>query len=67
MSPEKREALSKWAKAHAKIRGEIRPPKFDIPKYQLFCEKCGTTSYFYNDKMPPFHCAECGLELQDET
>ena len=40
--------------------------KFDIPEHQLYCEKCGTTNYFYSDNKPPYHCDNCGNELETE-
>jgi ribosomal protein S27E len=38
-------------------------PKFDVPIEQIYCGKCKTTNYFYDDNATPFHCDGCGLEL----
>jgi ribosomal protein S27E len=36
---------------------------FEIPGYELFCVKCGTTNYFYSDNKPPYKCDSCGAIL----
>lgn len=39
------------------INGRI----FEVPNVTVVCEKCGTTSYFYDDDLPPFRCDNCGI------
>ena len=39
------------------INGKI----FEIPNVNVLCEKCGTTSYFYDYDRPPFRCEKCGI------
>jgi TPR repeat protein len=40
------------------------PIGFDIPSDQIFCKKCKTTNYFYDDNALPFLCDYCGAELK---
>jgi len=40
--------------------------EFDTPSRELYCEKCGTTSFFYDDNEPPYLCDCCGAELTEE-
>ncbi|MCL2243176.1 MAG: hypothetical protein FWC03_01755 [Treponema sp.] len=37
--------------------------EFDTPDLELYCEKCGTTNFFYDDNEPPYLCDSCGAEL----
>ena len=41
--------------------------KFDTPSLELYCEKCETTSYFYDDNEPPYICDSCGAELEADS
>ena len=40
--------------------------EFETPSLELFCEKCETTNFFYNDNEPPYICDCCGAELEEE-
>jgi ribosomal protein S27E len=44
------------------VNGKI----FAVPDYELYCEKCGTTNYFYSDNTPPYKCDNCGTALDAE-
>ena len=37
---------------------------FEIPELELFCEKCETTNFIYDDMKPPYKCDNCGAELE---
>ena len=39
--------------------------EFDTPALELYCEKCETTNFFYDDNKPPYHCDRCGSELEE--
>ena len=39
--------------------------KFDMPTLQLYCKKCRTTNFFYDDNKPPYLCDSCGAELKE--
>jgi len=39
--------------------------KFEVPDAELFCEKCETTNFIYNDMKPPYKCDSCGAELEN--
>jgi len=36
---------------------------FDIPSEQVYCKKCKTTNYFYEDDEPHYKCDTCGADL----
>ena len=38
---------------------------FEIPKGQLYCEKCGTTNFIYDDMKPPYTCDNCAVLLDE--
>ena len=40
---------------------------FLVPAMQLYCKKCKTTNYFYEDDKPPYQCDNCGKELTAEN
>jgi Zn finger protein HypA/HybF involved in hydrogenase expression len=40
--------------------------KFEVPEFELYCEKCGTTSFFYDDNKQPYKCDNCGKLLDVE-
>ncbi|MCL1993248.1 MAG: hypothetical protein FWG66_09910 [Spirochaetes bacterium] len=40
--------------------------KFEVPDHQLYCEKCGTTNFFYYDNKPPYYCDNCKSPLDSE-
>jgi hypothetical protein len=44
----------------------INGKKLEVPELELFCEKCGTTNYFYDDDKPPYHCDNCKNTLDAE-
>jgi transcription initiation factor TFIIIB Brf1 subunit/transcription initiation factor TFIIB len=33
--------------------------------YELYCEKCGTTNFIYDDMKPPYECDDCGAALDE--
>jgi hypothetical protein len=37
--------------------------KFEVPDGELYCEKCGTNNFIYNDMKPPYKCDHCGSPL----
>jgi len=37
---------------------------FDTPTLEIYCEKCETTNFFYEDNEPPYICDNCGAELK---
>ena len=39
--------------------------KFETPEQELYCEKCETTNYIYNDMKAPYKCDCCGEELSE--
>ena len=41
----------------------INGKTFEIPDMELFCEKCGTTNFIYDDMKAPYLCDDCGAEL----
>jgi hypothetical protein len=45
---------------------EVNGKKFEVPELELFCEKCGTTNYFYDDNKPPYYCDNCKNPLDAE-
>jgi len=40
--------------------------KLDTPSLTLFCQKCETTNYFYDNNKPPYICDRCKAELNEE-
>ena len=44
--------------------GKIR---FEISVKELYCEKCETTNFIYDDMEEPYKCDDCGAELMAET
>ena len=43
----------------------INGKSFEVPKGQLYCEKCGTTNFIYDDMDPPYKCDDCGAVLNE--
>jgi len=43
----------------------INGKSFEVPKGQIYCEKCGTTNFIYDDMNPPYKCDECGIVLDE--
>ena len=42
--------------------------KFEVPKGNLYCKKCKSSNFIYDDMKPPFLCADCGSPLDaDES
>ena len=41
--------------------------EFENPKLQLYCEKCGTSNYYYTGEWAPYYCNECGKWLDPFT
>jgi len=39
--------------------------KFETPSLQLYCKKCKTSNFFYDDNKPPYKCDNCGAALKD--
>ena len=37
--------------------------KFEVPNGEIYCEKCGTTNFIYDDMKPPYKCDNCGSPL----
>ncbi|GHV61823.1 hypothetical protein AGMMS49587_06960 [Spirochaetia bacterium] len=46
---------------------ELNGKKFEVPDKELYCEKCGTTNYIYEDMQPPYKCDNCGKILEDDV
>jgi|GEM_PF-6335801 len=46
---------------------DISNMKFETPSLQLYCKKCKTTNYFYDDNEPPCKCDRCGTVLNDNN
>jgi len=45
---------------------EVNGKKFEVPDLELYCEKCGTMNFFYDDDAPPYNCDNCKKPLVDE-
>ena len=43
----------------------IKGKSFEVPKGQIYCEKCGTTNFLYDDMNPPYKCDNCGVILNE--
>ena len=41
------------------INGKV----FHVPSDEVYCKKCKTTNYFYDDDLPPYKCDTCGKVL----
>ena len=41
------------------INGKV----FHVPADEVYCKKCKTTNYFYEDDLQPFKCDTCGADL----
>ena len=48
----------------AKKTVEIKSKKFEVPSGSLYCKKCKTTNFIYDDMKPPYFCADCGKPLK---
>ena len=57
----------KMVNSMAKKTIEISGNKFEVPDGQLYCKKCGTTNFIYDDMTPPYLCADCGKPLKADT
>ena len=42
----------------------IKGKKFEVPGGSLYCKKCKTTNFIYDDMNPPYFCADCGNPLK---
>jgi rRNA maturation endonuclease Nob1 len=42
----------------------IHGKKFEVPGGSLYCKKCKTTNFIYDDMKPPYFCADCGKPLK---
>jgi len=38
---------------------------FEIPEAEIYCKKCKTSNFIYNDMKPPYKCDNCGAELKN--
>ena len=45
----------------------IKGKNFEVPGGTLYCKKCKTTNFIYDDMKPPYFCADCGKPLKAET
>jgi len=54
-----------YGKALDKLPFNMENMEFDTPTLELYCEKCETTNYFYEDNKPPYICDCCGAELKE--
>ena len=45
----------------------IKGKKFEVPDGTLYCKKCKTTNFIYDDMKPPYFCADCGNPLKVDT
>jgi hypothetical protein len=45
------------------IKEHFSKMKFEQPKHELFCKKCGTTTYIYDNMKEPYVCDNCKAEL----
>ena len=48
------------------IKEHASKMKFERPKYELFCEKCDTTNFIYDDMKEPYQCDNCKAPLSVE-
>ena len=46
---------------------ELMEKYFELPEQELYCEKCETTNYIYDDMKPPYKCDNCGSLLKTEV
>ena len=51
----------------AKKTVETSGKKFEVPDGSLYCKKCKTTNFIYDDMKPPYFCADCGNPLKVEN
>ena len=49
------------AKKTVKVNGNT----IEVPKGQIFCEKCGAVNFFYDDMKPPYMCDNCAAPLDE--
>ena len=45
----------------------LKDKKFEVPDGSLYCKKCKTTNFIYEDMKPPYFCADCGKPLKVEN
>jgi rRNA maturation endonuclease Nob1 len=45
----------------------INGKKFEVPGGKLYCKKCKSVNFIYDDMKPPYFCADCGKPLKAET
>ena len=45
----------------------LKDKKFEVPDGSLYCKKCKTTNFIYDDMKPPYFCADCGKPLKVDT
>ena len=45
----------------------VKGKKFEVPGGSLYCKKCKTTNFIYDDMKPPYFCADCGKPLKVDT
>ena len=43
----------------------INGKSFEVPDGQLYCEKCKTTNFIYDDMKPPYKCDNCNTLLDE--
>jgi len=46
---------------------KVHGKKFEVPGGSLYCKKCKTTNFIYDDMKPPYYCADCGKPLKVDT
>ena len=45
----------------------IKGKKFEVPGGSLYCKKCKSTNFIYDDMKPPYFCADCGKPLKADS
>ena len=46
---------------------KVHGKKFEVPGGSLYCKKCKSTNFIYDDMKPPYYCADCGKPLKADT
>ena len=45
----------------------VNGKQFEVPEGQLYCKKCKSTNFIYDDMNPPYFCADCGSPLDADN
>ena len=44
---------------------KLNNQKFEIPQCSIYCDKCRTTNFIYEDMKVPYKCDNCGRLLDE--